>query len=130
MTAAENFLTAILECGADDLSILENVGYSWDDVLERMDFPTSYGFNDLILSIFELGVRDIKYWIEERLEEPDISSTERSTLMLLDPEEDIEVYCNYTSSCVSFRNRSRVYHKYCEEALKYFHDMTGFVING
>lgn len=130
MTAAENFLTAILGCGADDLSMLENVGYSWEDVLSQMDFPDRYKFNDVIRTVTDLGIIDIKGWIEARLQEPDISDDERTALKSLNPDTDIEMYCNYLSTYVSFKERASVYRKYCRDALEHFRDMTGLAING
>lgn len=130
MTAAENFLTAILGCGADDLSMLENVGYSWEDILSQMDFPDRYQFNDVIRTVTDLGIIDIKDWIEARLQEPDISDDERTALKSLNPDADIEAYCNYLATYVSFKGRANVYRKYCADALEHFRDMTGLVING
>ena len=130
MTGAEGLLTAILECGEDDLSMLEEVSYAWEDILEQMDFPDCYKFNDVIRTIIDLGIIDIKNWIESRLQEPDLSDSERAALHSLNPDTDIEAYCNYLATRVSFRNKAVIYHRYCEDALEFFHAATGFHING
>lgn len=130
MTTEQSFLTAILECGINDLSILREVNYVWEDILDQMDFPDCHKFNDVIRAIFDLGIIDIKDWIASRLMEPDISVEERSALSSLNPDTDIEAYCNYLASKVSFRSQSKIYHQYCKNALEHFHDMTGYVING
>ena len=130
MTAAENFLTCILECGESDLRLLEDVEYAWEDVMDQMDFPDYHKFNDVIRAVISLGIIDIKEWIENRLEEESISHEERTILMSLNPDQDIEAFCNYSSSEVYFTRFSKQYHAYCQDILDVFKRKTGFQING
>ena len=125
MKSTDAFLTCVLECGKDDLSLLENVLYAWEDVLEQMDFPDQWKFNDVIRAVIALGIIEIKEWLDSRLQE-NISYEERNALMKIDPEEDICIYCNYRDSNVYFCNNSDLYHKYCQPALDYFAANTGF----
>lgn len=135
MTASESLLTAMLDCGKDDLSLLKYIEYPWEDILEQMDYPESHSLNAVLDGAFSLGIIDIKDWIAARLEklatddmtpaDPEYQQ-EYKALQMLDPDNDIQYCLNAKCTDVWITNNKDVYLRYCRPALHHFEAMTGF----
>ena len=125
MTNAESWLCAILECGVDDLAILDtkyNYGELVDECKGAYD---TISLSHLVSTIVERGCRDLQYAIEWRLWEQ-IDNDEYEMLDGLDPWMDIELQFNYLDTEVRFTRHEDIYKKYMFEACEKFMEDTGF----
>lgn len=136
MTNRENLMCAILECGTLDLGVLDDVGYDWYDVLDRLEGQgvgiTEVGFNGLMRTVVEMAVEDLEAAVEERvkeLEEQDkLEEDEQEALeqlRLLDPEDDVGGFFNFLDTHAYFEKNGDVYRNYLPEAVEEFEKNTG-----
>lgn len=133
----DELLVELLECGYADLTVLEDCKYDFCDVIEYCkDCFGNISLNGLAYSMFQIGIKEIKEAINERMdelreiEEPSEEETEElEALEALEPYEDIESFHNYLDTSVYFTDKSEIYHKYLEEALDKFAENTGYDIN-
>ena len=124
-----------------DLDILEDVGYDLgeiaSDLVDEGIKPTLNAITDMI---FRKGIEDLKEKIHERLRELDdipeeIASAEeveekRAALESLDPDEDIEWFCNCLDTSIYFVKNNEIYQKYLEPELTDIECDMGFDFQG
>lgn len=135
MTGIESFLVNLLNCGIDDLRLIEDVNYPWCDILTG-DMP--FDMNDLMRMVVEFGIQQITDAANDRIceleaipnerERDEDEETELKALRSLSPEDDILSFHNYLDTHVWFENHADVYRTYLPEALDAFADGTGFEI--
>lgn len=136
MTGRESLLTAILDCGTDDLSLLDDVQYDWADIFKRLEDDT-HDLNSVLREVFQVGYEDIQIAVVNRICELESSGTldgdEADELVLLrelNAPKDFDSYHNYLDTHVWCRNHADTYKKYMTEALEEFEENTGFCIGG
>ena len=136
MTNRENLMCAILECGTLDLGVLDDVGYDWYDVLDRLGGQgvsiTEIGFNGLMRTVVEMAVEDLEAAVEERVkeleEQDELEYDEQEALeqlRLLDPEDDVGGFFNFLDTHAYFEKNGEVYRNYLPEAIEEFEKNTG-----
>ena len=59
LTQAECILTKLLDCGIADLSVLEDVNYDLDDILDDLVANNCLSFTSLVEAIFYQGITDL-----------------------------------------------------------------------
>lgn len=140
MSGTERLLCELLSCGSEDLSLLEDVGYDWGDVLEQLDWldGEGFGFNRLISAVFDVGIIRIRGAVDDRVCELETISNERELcgdeveelrcLRLLEPDNDIRSYLNCLDTHIWFEKNGELYQMYLAHALDSFADNTGFEI--
>lgn len=132
----DDFLMTVLECGRDDLSLLDDVNYDWGNILED-GLSDLRGINGVMYAVFEYGIARINDSISDRIadlsargEELDIEEKkELEELQTLVPNEDIRSYRNCLDTSVWAENHGAVYRKYLSDALEDFRYGTGFSID-
>lgn len=137
MNGRESLLTAILDCGTADLSLLDDVQYDWYDIFKRMEDDT-HDLNSVIREVFQVGYEDIQMAVDNRIGElEDIESArelnddeadELALLRELDATEDFDSYHNFLDTSVWCQDHADTYKKYMTEALEEFEENTGFYI--
>ena len=134
----DELLRALLNCGYMDLSLLDNVKYSWFDVLEQLDGLSleDLDFNNLMRAVVSVGIIETKDALFERIEELETQSeinddekAELAALKTLDPDQDIEGYFNCLDTHVYFANNASVYRQYLSDAIDAFENNTGLVFD-
>lgn len=65
LTQAECILTKLLNCGVADLSVLEDVNYDLDDILDDLVANNALSFTSLVEAIFYQGIADLTEMINE-----------------------------------------------------------------
>ena len=143
-------LSSILGCGYLDLSVLDDCEYDFDEMIEECKFNFGeISLNGLARTMFEMGIRDIEEWINNRIEEikgemeyfyfedGENEEDDEEYMMLreeleeleeLKPWEDIESFHNYLDTSIYFVDNEETYNTYCGEALKEFEENTGYSI--
>lgn len=140
----EEILMVLLECGSLDLHILKDVGYDLGEIVEDLQAegikPT---LNVITGEIFRKGqselvdaVNDaIKERKEQQLETDDTDEGEAEydrlqeeldELGCLNPEEDMEWYCNCLDTSCWFGNNEEIYRKYLADEISDIEDNMGF----
>ncbi len=140
----EEILMVLLECGSLDLHILKDVGYDLGEIVEDLQAegikPT---LNVITGEIFRKGqselvdaVNDaIKERKEQQLESDDTDEGEAEydrlqeevdELGCLNPEEDMDWYCNCLDTSCWFGNNEEIYRKYIPEAISNIENNMGF----
>lgn len=146
ISSRDDFLMSILHCGVCDLSLIDDVGYNWCDILdsetlgEMLSSGSRQRLNYLMRRVVEFGIRQITTAVDDRICELEAIPNDReldadeekelSALRALNPEEDIDSYHNFVDTHVWFENNADVYHTYMQEALDNFAEGTGFEIEG
>ena len=134
----DELLRALLNCGYMDLSLLDNVKYSWSDVLEQLDgwLLEELSLNNLMRAVVSVGIIELWEKIDKRVEEleaqaeiNDDEKVERAALKTLDPDQDIEGYFNCLDTHVYFANNASVYRQYLSDAIDAFENNTGLVFD-
>lgn len=69
MTKQEEILTNLLDCGTDDLKLLEDIKYGLDDILEYLKECGSFNINSIFRGVFKEGAIDLNYAFIERKDE-------------------------------------------------------------
>lgn len=92
LTQAECILTKLLNCGIADLSILEDVNYDLDDILDDLVANNMLSFEGLIYSIFCQGIYDLTEAINEC--KTDVISELKQLAKMLPKSTDSEEICN------------------------------------
>lgn len=138
VTSREDFLMQILQCGALDLKLIDDVGYDFCDILE-LDSTFQFDINFVMARVFEYGFSQIENAIDQRKncltdtrDEYGISdeqNAELEALEKLEPFEDFGTYHNYIDTHVWCANNKEIYKKYLSEALDDFAEGTGFEIS-
>lgn len=140
----EYILMVLLECGSLDLRILDDVGYDLGEIVEELQAggikPT---LNAITREIFRKGQRELVEAVEGAIEErkdqqADTDDAEKGEaeydrlqdeideLESLDPEDDMEWFCNCIDTSCWFSNNEEIYQKYIPEAISNIEDNMGF----
>lgn len=138
MTGRESLLMAILDCGTDDLCLLDDVQYDWADIFNRLEDDT-HDLNSVLREVFQVGYECIQAAVDARicelefieLNERELDDDEAAELALLrdlDASDDFVSYHNYLDTHVWCRCHMDTYKKYMKEALEEFEEHTGFQI--
>ena len=134
----EMWLCSILQCGTDDLQIID-CGYEYDEIMQ--DCIDTYGrieLNALSCCIVNKGRDELQEAITERINELEEymdedecfdRNDEYQALLLLDPYDDIEEYHNYIDTSVWFKQYADEYRKYLPKAVEMFEEHTGYALN-
>lgn len=69
MTKQEEILTNLLDCGTDDLKLLEDIEYDLYDILEYLKEYVSFNINTIFREVFKKGAIDLNYAFRKREEE-------------------------------------------------------------
>lgn len=69
MTKQEEILTNLLDCGTDDLKLLNDIRYDLDDILEYLKECGNFNINSIFREVFKKGAIDLNYAFIERKEE-------------------------------------------------------------
>lgn len=144
MTKQEEILTNLLDCGTDDLKLLEDIEYDLDDILEYLKECGSFNLNSIFREVFKEGAINLNYAFIERKEEireqileemktvkeeyPDYNLENNedyqeleNDLDLLDsgklcPMEDLDYYLNYQDTHV-YMEHIEFYRKYMSDVV-------------
>ena len=144
MTKQEEILTNLLDCGTDDLKLLEDIEYDLDDILEYLKECGSFNLNSIFREVFKEGAINLNYAFIERKEEIreqileemktvkeeypdyDLENDEdyqelENDLDLLDsgklcPMEDLDYYLNYQDTHV-YMEHIEFYRKYMSDVV-------------
>lgn len=140
----EDILMVLLECGSLDLQILEGVGYDLGDIVEELSAdgikPT---LNTITDEIFRRGQCELVAAVEDAIQERkdqqaetddtkegeteyDRLQDEIDELESLNPEEDMDWFCNCLDTSCWFSNNEEIYRKYIPEAISNIEDNMGF----
>lgn len=142
MTGTQSLLCEMLSCGTLDLELLDRVGYDWDEVLERAEWPSvEIDFNVLMRAVVDVGIINIRDAVNDRIGELEASQKaweglsdedfeELEALRGLDPDNDIRSYHNCLDTHVWFEHNGSIYRRYLSSALDSFEDNVGFFLTG
>lgn len=143
----EELLMVLLECGSLDLQILDDVGYDIGEIAEELQMeglkPTLNAITD---AIFTKGQQELVEAVDEAIQnrkqeqedldeevdgeefkqEYDRLQEEIDELESLNPEEDMEWFCNCLDTSCWFRDNEDIYMKYLADAIKDIEDNMGF----
>lgn len=140
----EDISMVLLECGSLDLQILEGVGYDLGDIVEELSAdgikPTLNAITD---EIFRRGQCELVAAVEDAIQERkdqqaetddtkegeteyDRLQDEIDELESLNPEEDMDWFCNCLDTSCWFSNNEEIYRKYIPEAISNIEDNMGF----
>lgn len=137
MSAREELLMTMLNCGSMDLAMLDDVRYDFDEIIERLDGEPiqNVGLNGLMKAVVEVGIIIIQESVDERIQAledqgglDDYEFVELEELKKLCPDDDIRSFHNYLDTHVWFEKSGDIYRKYLPEALDEFEGNTGFGI--
>lgn len=92
LTQAECILTKLLDCGIADLSVLEDVEYDLDDILDELVINNMLSFTSLVESIFFKGIAELTEMIAEC--QPDVIDELEQLEEMLPKSTDSEEVCN------------------------------------
>lgn len=141
MTGLESLLCSMLDCGSLDLSILEDTEYDLGDIVEELQAegvkPT---LNQITAEIFRKGQQELTEKLEDaienlklEMEEYDENTEAYEELQKklddfdsLDPEEDIDWFCNCLDTSVWFSNNEEIYRKYLADEIENVENNMGF----
>ena len=140
LTTQECVMTRILNCGTADLSLLDDINYDLDDILDSLMENNCLSLNGIFQKVFIRGAEELQeefenqkedikaeilYKIEEN-ETENLTETEEhkeliSDLALLEsgdlqPEDDLSYYLNYQDTHV-FMKHIDFYRRYMENTV-------------
>lgn len=143
MSNTDSLLMSLLECGSCDLSILDDVGYDLgeiaDDLIREGVKPT---LNAITGEIFRKGqseltekvrdvIEDTRRDMEEAEDEGDADEYEKlkeklEALESLNPEEDIDWFCNCLDTSIWFAENEDIYREHLADEISDVEDNMGF----
>lgn len=130
MGANQNIvLRTVLDCGTGDLCVLDDIGYDVGNIVEDLLAegikPT---LNAITAEAFRKGAEELAQIVRERLCEPNEEDDAETleALRLLNPERDIEWYCNCLDTHVYFVRNEEIYREYLSQEIKCVEDKMGF----
>lgn len=141
MTGAESLLCSILDCGVLDLSILDDVGYDLEEIVENLRSNGIRPSLDIITGeIFRKGRDALAEKLREKLEKMacerdgcdegsdkyEMMQEQIDELESCDPEEDVDWFCNCLDTHVYFLNNEDVYRKYLADEISDIESDMGF----
>lgn len=122
-------LKAILECGTDDLCVLDDIEYDLGDIVDGLLAegikPT---LNAITGKVFRKGVEELTQLISDRLCEPgeDDSEEALSAIRSLSPEKDIGWFCNCLDTHIYFQENERIYREHLADEISQVEESMGF----
>lgn len=137
MTNRDYLLMVLLDCGTCDLSMIDDVGYDWRDILTYniarlgRDFPTS--LDTLLDYVVDYGIEMLSRAIDNRITDLKLQGGETqrgelAALLSLRPDDDIGRCFNCLDTHIWFANNGDIYQKYLADGLYLFERGTGFDI--
>jgi len=133
-------LSAILNCGTADLSILDGVEYDWGDIVDEA--REEYGeitLDSLFSTVIDFGISDLNLRIDEKIDElkykimdtEDDEKIERleniiQLLKKVEPQDDFGIYFNYLDTHVCISKNIDIYLNYLGDEIEEFENNTGF----
>lgn len=141
ISAREDLLMTVLGCGVDDLTMLDDVEYGFDEILDQLDgLPLQeVGFNGLMKAVVDVGIIHIREALKEKLAElhgyrdeetmTEEDKEELDALEQLDPDDDIRSYHNCLDTSVWFEHHGSAYRRYLKDAVDAFEENTGLCID-
>ena len=69
MTKQQEILTNLLNCGTEDLELLEDIEYDLDDILEYLKKSDDFNINSIFREVFMKGASDLEEAFENQKEE-------------------------------------------------------------
>lgn len=136
-TNRDLLLMELLDCGECDLSLLDDVGYDWCDIISA-DRPFPSSISGLMRQVIRYGQTQLEEAISDRICELEAIPNEREVeedeeqelaeLRELNPIADIKSSFNYLDTYIWCIKNKEIYHKYLQKALDNFAYGTGFVI--
>lgn len=130
-------LCALLNCGYGDFQIIEDCKYNFYDIIDEckntfgceltsINDSNGINFNNLVRSVFYLGIYDLQSAIENRMDEID-DQEEYDALYTLDVYRDIKMYANCTDSHIYFdEDVEDIYRTYLSDVIDEIEDKMGF----
>lgn len=113
-------LKAILECGTDDLLVLDDIGYDLEDIVDDLTAegvkPT---LNAITGTVFRKGVEELTQLISDRLCEPGEDDSEEvlAAIRSLNPEKDIGWFCNCLDTHIYFQENETIYREHLADEI-------------
>lgn len=141
MSAVDNLLFVLLDCGSLDISILDDVGYDLGDIaVELQEEGTKVTLNNITNAIFRKGQEELKDALDDKIselederddceedsEEYDELQEQIDELESCDPEEDVAWFCNCLDTSIWFSQNEEIYRKYLEDEIYGIEDNMGF----
>lgn len=144
ISTAETWLSTILDCGYCDISILDDVGYDIEEIINNLKCSNDLSLNSITREIFRKGIYELKEALKNKILEVrkemecyEINSKEHEELVyeleqlsLCDPDEDICWYCNCMDTSIYFVNNGEIYREYLENEISSIENNMGFKIRG
>ena len=139
-----DLIRAILNCGIDDLSILDDSEADMFKIVEQMRFEgLELSLNGIMAEIFKEGIFRMNEAVKaerKRLETEECEGTlteagyeqlEAMRLHNLSPQNDFTYYLNYLDTHLSCDSEKKeVYEEFFEQEMQALMDYTGFNIEG
>lgn len=139
-----DLIRAVLDCGVDDLSLLDDAGADMFKTVQRMrDEGLEINLSGIIEEVFKEGifqmsekVKEEKKWLESLERSGDITAYGYKKLQAirqhsLNPQTDFSYYLNFLDTHLSIDSGKReVYEEYFEQEMEDLSEYTGFDIEG
>lgn len=130
-------LKAVLECGTDDLRMLDDIWYDLGEIVDSMiDRGIKPTLNAIMGEVFCKGMEELEQLINDRIceleaveNERDLDADEESemeVLRSLTPRRDISWYCNCLDTSIRFCENEEIYREYLSEEISKVEDSMGF----
>ena len=137
MSNQDIVLKTILDCGIDDLCILDDIGYDVGEIIEDlMNEGIKPTLNNITNEVFGRGAAELGQCVSHRIccleaipnERPldDDEERELELLRKLEPEVDIRWYCNCLDTSIYFVHHEDIYRTYLEDEIKEVESKMGF----
>ena len=140
MTNRDKALTAFLECGTDDLSILDDVEYDVGKIIENLYAEgVRPSLNAITSTVFRMGKEEMAALLAEEIRNaqdeldanPDYDKTVALNELLfalgqLNPNDDIDWHCNCLDTNVYFVRNEELYRIYLPDAIETVEAHMGF----
>ena len=135
ITNQQRVLMRLLHCGVDDLSLLDDIEYDLDDMIDEMVEDQFLSLDNLLRLVFEEAKREFADAVnqmrdevieeyEAEFEEGD-SRDEIETIRKLDPIQDFDYYINYLDTHIYLSNYG-LYNRYFGTSVELIEQRTGF----
>lgn len=131
----ETALCALLDCGSDDLSLLDDFTGDIYEVIQdcKQEFGDDMNINNVVRVIFDIGTQELQSFVDGRIAElegrEELSEEEDEELDALrqcEPYEDVRSYHNYLDTSVWIDEHAEIYAKYVRPGIEAFEELTGF----
>lgn len=128
MTNQEAILCGLLDCGTADLPMLEDINYDIEDIVQELSQDGCLSLNNIFESVFRRGISDLQGAISDKKQdfEGEGNKEDAEKLSCLDPERDVEYYCNCLDTHIYFKDNEETYREYLGEEISDIEDRMGF----